>query len=220
MIVAAGAARRMGFDKILAPLAGKPVLAWSLEAFSNTPGLRELVVVCPPGREGEFREVCAGFSRVSAVAAGGRERADSVRAGLAALENCSGENLVAVHDAARPLIVPQVILQCLEAAARSGAAALAAPMDETLHEAGADGMIRATPPRERFWRAQTPQAARRGHLLRALETGSPTDDAGALAALGVPVRLVENPLPNLKITRPPDLVLAQAILEARQEGLA
>ncbi|MCX7869137.1 MAG: 2-C-methyl-D-erythritol 4-phosphate cytidylyltransferase [Terrimicrobiaceae bacterium] len=216
VVVAAGASRMVGFDKILARIEGRTVLEWSLAAFAQTPGLAALVVVCPAGRIEEFRGVCAGIPQVSAVVAGGSERVDSVRAGLAAIEDPRADTLVAVHDAARPLVLPAAIAACVEEARRMGAAALAAPCEDTLHEAGAEGFVVSSPSREKFWRAQTPQVARRGDLLRALGAGRFTDEASALASLGLRVRLVENAEPNFKITRPADLAMAAAVLAGRR----
>lgn len=206
----------MGFDKILAPLAGKSVLQWSLDAFAATPGLETLVLVSPPGRAAEFERFRPEGALDFGVVEGGEQRTDSVRAGLNALRGKDSSRLVLVHDAARPLITPAAIRLCAEAAAAYGAAVLAEPVDDTLHRATEQGRIVESPARDGLWRAQTPQAATRAVLERALTSGDVfTDEASALRAAGQEVFIVKAPCPNFKMTRPPDLKLAEAILAAR-----
>jgi 2-C-methyl-D-erythritol 4-phosphate cytidylyltransferase len=202
----------MGFDKILAPLAGKPVLQWSLTAFCSCPQVHAIVVVAPAGREQEFSALCSTAVRPVQCVAGGARRGDSVAAGLRALPDSDPDSFVAVHDAARPLITPEAISACLDAAATHGAAALASPLADTLHRAGPDGTVADTLPREHLWCAQTPQIARRSALLRAVGFGSFTDEVAALAAAGMRPMLIEWPSPNFKITTPRDLAMAEALL--------
>jgi 2-C-methyl-D-erythritol 4-phosphate cytidylyltransferase len=127
-----------------------------------------------------------------------------------------------VHDAARPLVDGTAFDRCALAAHEGGAAILAAPVVDTIKRVKS-GQIVGTVPRDELWSAQTPQAFRRDVLLRALgsdiaRTQVFTDEAGLLEALGLAVAIVPNEQPNLKITRPADLALAEALLKIRMWG--
>lgn len=213
IIVASGSSRRMGFDKLSAPLAGTPVLRRSIDAFLGCPAIDGIVVVCPEERFADLRldAVDKPLWRVD----GGRERQDSVRAGLAALPD--GADLVAVHDGARPLIRETSIRETIAAARECGAASLARPVAETLKRAGADGFCTASVDREGLWFMETPQVFRRELLEEAYrriarEGLSVTDEVSVLQAADRRSRFVESRFPNPKITRPADLVLAAALL--------
>jgi 2-C-methyl-D-erythritol 4-phosphate cytidylyltransferase len=151
--------------------------------------------------------------------AGGARRQDSLRAGLEAVADCA---LVAVHDAARPLVSPEDVERVIEAARSSGAAILALPARDTI-KLVADGLIRETPARSACWAAQTPQVVRREWLVEALDKAErdgfdATDDAQLVERLGLPVRVVEGQASNLKITVDADLVAAEAWLRDRRCG--
>lgn len=216
VIVAAGRSRRAGFDKLAASLGGMPVLRRSVEAFLRA-GCGCVVVVCPPERwrETGLEELAAASSVPLLRVDGGAERQDSVAAGLAALP--AGVEWVAVHDGARPLIAPEGIARCLEAARETGAAACAHPVVDTLKRA--DAQQRSLPERvsrEHLWGMETPQIFRLGLLReaygRVAELGlAVTDEVSAVETLGVQTSLV--PVgPNMKITLPGDLELAELIL--------
>ena len=219
IIVGAGRGERMGgVDKVFAPLAGRPLLAYSLAAFEASRVVHAIVVVLSEGnlergralvREGRWR-------KVRAVCAGGARRQDSTRAGLAALPPC---DLVAVHDAARPLVTTDLIRRGVEVATATGAAVAAMPVKDTIKRVGEDGRVLETPPRETLWAAQTPQIVRRATLERAFAAADArgltvTDEAGLLEALGEPVTVFAGSYHNLKVTTPEDLVLAAALLGA------
>jgi 2-C-methyl-D-erythritol 4-phosphate cytidylyltransferase len=205
----------MGFDKLAASLAGKPVLRRTLEAFLASDRIDHIVVVAPQDR---FDDLLAGEHAKPVVRVdGGQDRQDSVRNGLAAVpEAC---DLVAVHDGARPLVSPADIARCLEAAQANGAAALARPVTETLKRSNAEGFARESVDRELLWFMETPQIFRTSLLREAcafvrerkLVT---TDEVSALEAIGLPTQLVASHFPNPKITHPSDLVLAEALLRA------
>lgn len=222
VLVAAGAGVRMGagVPKALMPLAGRPMVAWSAEALAGSGRLDGLVVVAPPGLEGE---VAAGVPvPVTAVVPGGDSRADSVRLGLEAVP--AGAGLVLVHDAARPLLWPGLVgrvLDALEADDGAAGAIAAAPVVDTL-KWSRGGSIGRTVPREGLWAAQTPQAFRAAALREAVAAaaaegrlGEATDCASMLEAVGGRVLLVPAEAPNLKVTTPADRVLAEAILAER-----
>lgn len=214
VIVAAGSARRMGFDKLLAPLAGKPVLQWSIEAFLASECVEAVAVVTSEDR---FAEVLPAAGKPVWRVDGGAERFLSVRRGLDSFP--VAPTVVAVHDGARPLIRPGQIDSCLRAAAEWGAAALARRVTETLKRADHDLRTRESVERDDLWVMETPQAFRFETLQEAYREAERrdlhlTDDVSAVQTLGVATRLLENPHPNLKITVPQDLLVAEALLKA------
>lgn len=217
VIVAAGSSRRAGFDKLSAPLAGKPVLCRSVEAFVAA-GAAAIVVVCPPERWCAVGLDAAAYPIPVQRVDGGAERQDSVAAGLAALP--AGTRWVAVHDGARPLVLPQDIVRCLQAAHESGAAACAHPVVDTLKRVDAQGFsLPEKVSREHLWGMETPQIFRLDLLQQAYRRVAEqglcvTDEVSAMEAVGVPTRLVSG-APNLKITLPGDLELAELIWSRR-----
>ena len=224
IIVAAGRSTRMGgIDKVLTPLGELPVLVHTLYAFQDCPEISEIIVVTREELLVEVGRLCRiyGLDKVSKVIIGGTARIRSVQAGLQeAGESCA---LLAVHDAARPLVTQQVIRETLEAARRTGAAAPAIPLTDTVKRVRGDLAVE-TVDREELRRVQTPQIFDadliRAAVQKAVESGEePTDECAAVERLGMKVTLTRGSRENLKLTTPLDLVLAQAILEARGREL-
>lgn len=221
IIVAAGSSRRMGFDKLTANLAGKPVVAHSLLAFARTSSVTHVVLVTREERLEEFRALAkqyVGGTRVTVVS-GGSERHFSVWEGLCAADP-DPSSYVAVHDAARPLIQPREIEACLKLAGKTGAATCAAPVADTLKRVDDAGEITGSVDRTGLWAMQTPQIFRVDILQRAyrqvLESGDlVTDEVSAMEQLGHRVPVYKNEEPNFKITVPHDLDLARLVLAAR-----
>ena len=217
VIVAAGSSRRAGFDKLTAPLDGVPVLRRSVDAFVAA-GCAAVVVVCPQARWQEVGLADAAFPIPVLRVDGGAERQNSVEAGLNALPE--GTRYVAVHDGARPLITPQGICDCLAAAQQTGAAACAHPIVDTLKRADADACsLPEKVSRDNLWGMETPQIfdlamLRRAYACVAEQQLVVTDEVSAVEALGVATRLVQVG-PNLKITLPGDLELAELIWQHR-----
>jgi len=221
IIVAAGSSRRLGFDKLKALIDGRAVLERTMEAFDNCSAIGGIVIVTSAEKVEELDQwrVTKGYRKLLRAVEGGAERHLSVANGLAALP--AGFELVAVHDGARPLVTPQRISDCVEAAAKHGAASLAHRISETLKRADAQGIVRDSVDRENLWAMETPQVAQRDLLENAYryvlaEGLLVTDEVSALAATGTDVHLVENPQPNPKITFPADLPLAEALLKSRK----
>lgn len=223
IIAAGGAGLRMGTStpKQFSELLGVPILIHTIRAFRQVPAITAIVVVAPA----EHREhTLALLNRYQLgdhclVVSGGRLRQDSVRIGLAQV--AADSPLVAVHDGARPLIAPADIERCLEAAASHGAAILAVPVKDTLKAVAPDTCIRHTVGRESLWQAQTPQVVRTDLLKEAFARADQdsfigTDEASLLEHGGWPVVVVEGSETNLKITRPDDLRMAEAILMQKQ----
>jgi 2-C-methyl-D-erythritol 4-phosphate cytidylyltransferase len=216
LIVAAGSSTRMGFDKLLAPLAGAPVILHTLRAFENCPDISGIWVVSGGGREPTLRELTSGLTKLRGFVPGGAERHLSVWNGLQALPpECT---LVAVHDGARPLITPAQISSCTACAAEHGAAASARRITETVKRAAADGIVIGSVDREGLWIMETPQVFQLPLLRSAYQAvirrgALVTDEVSAVQDSGHAVHLVENHSSNPKITLPGDLETAAALLK-------
>ena len=207
IIVAAGASRRMGFDKLSYRLPdGRTVLETSCGLFAAHPAVDELVLVAG-GNRPQCEAIAAACPKPCTVVQGGATRADSVRNGLAAAKG----RLVAIHDAARPFASGEVITKALQAAARTGAAAPAVPVKDTIKVADKDGKVVTTPNRATLYAVQTPQCFDRALYLQALEAVSGekaslvTDDCSLFELAGLPVTLTVGDYANLKITTKEDL---------------
>ena len=212
IIVAAGSGSRAGGDKQWRLLGGKPVLRWSAETLLAA-GAGELVVVVAPGAEDRASEALAGLEGWRAVQ-GGEARAQSVRAGLAALA-CPAETPVLIHDAARPLLPRPVIERLLSALADAEGALPVLPVTDSLRR-GADGRMDGVVEREGLWRAQTPQAFRRRTIEAAYaawtDAEPPADEAVTVQRHGGRVALIEGDPRLMKLTYPEDFAMAEALL--------
>ncbi len=227
LIPAAGGGSRMaiahGGNKLLLPVGGVSVLARTLSAFLSHAAAAHVLLVIPAGEAELFRAVCQsldGAARVT-MTTGGHTRQESVRLGLEFLARTADrEDLVLIQDGARCFTDHATIDRCLAAAAATGACCAAVPLKDTVKEADGDGLVIATPDRERLWQVQTPQAFRFGLILDAYRQAQrkgdlATDDASLVEGTGHPVRLVKGSYLNIKITTPEDLLLGQAIAAAQ-----
>jgi 2-C-methyl-D-erythritol 4-phosphate cytidylyltransferase len=218
IIVAAGDSRRMGFDKLFAEIAGKPVIAHTLRAFERANSVDGIVVVAREDRHDEIKTIVRdeNFKKVRSIVPGGKRRQDSVRAGLDHLE--SAARYVAVHDAARPLITAEQIERVFTQCQIHGAAVLAGPINDTLKRADADLLVTESVDRQELYAMQTPQMFERALIddaYRAVyaENILVTDEVSALERLGRKITLVLNDDFNFKITYPRDLSLAEFVLK-------
>jgi 2-C-methyl-D-erythritol 4-phosphate cytidylyltransferase len=212
LIVAAGSGSRLGRPepKALVPLAGRPLLAWTLEAFAPVAFART-VVAAPADRVADFARLVGDRGT---VVAGGPTRSASVRRGFEALA-AADDDIVAVHDAARPFLSAGEIRAVLDAAERAGAAIAATAVVDTIKKVSG-GRILRTVDRSDLYGAATPQAFRAEVLRRVLATGGEaTDEAALCEAAGLPVDVVAVSRESFKITTPEDLELAEAILGRR-----
>ena len=211
VLVAGGSGKRMGRPKQMLPLGGKPVLVRTIEAFQKCPDVREIVVVTPPENRAELNKYFTDLI----YADPGDTRLESVKNGFA--QTSAAAQTIAVHDGARPLVNPQHIEQCLQAALQFGAAVLAVPVKDTI-KVGQNGVVK-TLDRSVLWAAQTPQCYRREVLARALEQfgqkKDATDESQLVEKTGVAVHLVPSDYKNNKITTPEDLVFAEALVEEK-----
>jgi 2-C-methyl-D-erythritol 4-phosphate cytidylyltransferase len=211
LVVAAGRGERLGYPgpKAFVMCGGRPLLEWSIDALKAVPEIGHVVVALPPGVEAP-----AGTSGVP----GGEERSHSVRA---ALHHTLAGDPVLVHDAARPLLTPEIVRACLAGLDDGADAAIAAARVTDTIKSSEDGVsVGATLDRSQLWAVQTPQVFRRDVLERALAQphevlARATDDASLVEGMGGTVRLVECPRENLKVTTPDDLKIADALLRGR-----
>lgn len=215
MIAAAGSGERLGAGgpKAFVPLAGRPMIDWSLRAFRDCDCVRAVVVAAPPGHECELG---AGVRVVD----GGATRAESVANALAAVET----EVVAIHDAARPLLTPglvEALVDVLAAEPEAAAVIAAAPVTDTVKRAR-NGRVVATEDRSTLWAAQTPQVFRTEALRAALKVDAATrdgatDEAMLVEAAGGTVLIHPSGPENLKVTTPHDLRLAELLLSCGAE---
>lgn len=213
----------MGGDKPkqFLTVGGVPLMVHALRTLQEAPMVQEIILAVPAvDHDYCAREVVAayGLSKVRRIVAGGAERQNSVGAALDAVD--PQFDLVLVHDAVRPFLTEDMIERVCEAAARHGGAIIAIPARDTLKEVGAHREIQRTVDRGRLWQAQTPQAFRREILQRAHEKARAdaylgTDEADLVQRLGETVVVVEGSGENIKVTRPEDLVIGEAIWASR-----
>jgi 2-C-methyl-D-erythritol 4-phosphate cytidylyltransferase len=218
VVVAAGRSQRMGFDKLLTPLCGRPLLLHTLERLLLTGLPSEIVLVVRPNSEAEMETLIAPLRERGTIrlVPGGAQRQDSVQAGLQAIADSS--EYVMVHDAARPFITKELIESVLAAAKLSGAAVCGAPCSDTLKMVGEDGLVVHTVDRTGLWAVQTPQIFRAALLKEcyqaALQSGVTfTDDTAVVEQAGHPVRVVLYHDVNLKLTTPNDWKQAELFLQ-------
>lgn len=220
IIVAAGKGSRMGlgYNKVLAPLCGKPVIEWTIMGFVSSGLIDKLVVVINAEDELRMRDICRLYEdRIDlSIVYGGMERQDSVYNGLKRLGN--NVDIVLIHDGARPFIDKELISRSIENTLKYGAACAGMPVKETIKIVDEDKNILNTPERSTIWVAQTPQSFRMDIILKAYEEAyvrgiKGTDDAGLAEAVGYMVRMFEGSYRNIKLTSPEELLLAEQLLK-------
>lgn len=226
IVLAAGQGKRMNskVQKQFLLIKGKPVLYYSLSCFQNSREIEEIIVVT--GKDSinfckqEIIEAY-GFSKVKVVIAGGRERYDSVYAGLCA---CEDSDYVFIHDGARPFLTEDMIRRGKEAVLASGACVIGMPSKDTIKIADENGMVASTPSRSLVWNIQTPQIFSYTAIREAYERARQqnmadiTDDAMVMERFGnMKIKLVEGSYENIKITTPEDILVAEKILEKIQK---
>ena len=226
IVVAAGKGTRLGGHqpKQFLELCGAPIIIHTLRQFERCREINEIITVVPATETAAFLSLAKKFelSKLSRVVAGGATRAQSVRQGLNAISHA---DLVAVHDGVRPFVTPDEIARVIDAARRSGAAILTAPIGDTIKQVRSD-RVTATLPRAMMRRALTPQCFSYELLKRAYDQVASleeegievTDDSFLVERLGVEVIAIEGSARNIKITQEADLVLAEAILKQMSDA--
>lgn len=221
VIVAAGASTRMGLDKLLVEVGGVPAIVRALTPFQEAPSVSEIVIVTRTELVADVAGSCRtfGLSKATKVVRGGETRAQSARIGT--LEVSRDAALIAIHDGARPFVTVQVIEDAIAQAAKSGAAAPAIPVKDTIKLAR-DGVVEQTLDRKALYAVQTPQvfdaSLIRAALQKALDDGEElTDDCAAVERLGMKVVLTPGDERNIKLTTPIDLLLGERL--AAEDGV-
>lgn len=224
VVPAGGCGTRMGngTPKQFLQLGDVPLLIHALRVLESSRTISEIVVVVPQDAVTSCREELLppfAFSKISAVIAGGARRQDSVWNGLQAVDGRT--TIVVIHDAVRPFVTGTMVDDVVDGARAHGAAIVAIPLHDTVKRAAPDGMIETTLDRQRLWSAQTPQAfrlelLRDAHQASRQEGVEATDDAFLVERIGNRVSIVKGSPDNIKVTRPEDLVMGEAILAARR----
>ncbi|MEO6871580.1 MAG: 2-C-methyl-D-erythritol 4-phosphate cytidylyltransferase [Chthoniobacterales bacterium] len=224
IIVAGGSSQRMGFDKTFALLGGKPVIAHSIAAFEASDSVSEIILVGRAEKLAELEEIvrAENFRKVARIIAGGARRQDSVTCGLGVLSDAV--TFVAVHDAARPLIRPELIERVYQLAREHGGSATAAPVVDTLKRADDQDRVTGGVARAGLFAVQTPQIFRRDLIEEAYRAVAAagaeiTDDISALECIQGQVVLLPNDQPNFKITYPTDLSVGEILLTRSRNQL-
>lgn len=219
VIVAAGSGTRMGkgMNKLFIPLKGHPLIAYTLTKFDECGAIDEIVLVTRPDTRADFEGVVRAYGIAKKVrfADGGVERQDSVWNGM---EVCApSTQVVLIHDGARPCITAVAIESIVHAAREHGAAVVATKVTDTIKEADDERTVVRTVDRSRLWAVQTPQGfridwLREGYAAVRRQGKIVTDDTAAVEFIGKSVKLVENTSPNLKVTSPGDVPVAEWLL--------
>ena len=232
IIVAAGSGTRLnrGKNKAFVELLGKPVVVYTLTFFQQSPQIRSIILVAKKENISEAQACIQQYqlTKVTHIIEGGKERQDSVFAGLKALQGfAQPDDYVVIHNSSNIFITNQELETCLTAAQQTGAAVVGWKVKDTLKKSNPKtsspetNLIEQTLPRENLWHVQTPQIIRYAIALQAFETAQRegfygTDDVQLVERLGYPVKLVECSSENFKITTPADLRLAETLLRAQQ----
>lgn len=222
LIPAAGMGKRMGasVNKQYLLLDGMPIVARTIAVFENSPLIDSIYLVIPAEEIPYCREHVVDaydFRKVAGIVPGGEERQNSVMNGLNAMKShVSAEDIILIHDGARPLITETLIQKVIQTAAREDGALVAVPVKDTIKSVS-DEIVTGTPERQSLWQAQTPQAFRfsvihTAHLQAVADRYTDTDDSSLVERRGGCVRIVSGDYRNIKITTPEDLVLAEAFL--------
>ncbi len=220
IIVAAGKGKRMGtaISKQFLPLAGKEILAHTVERFEQADAIRDIILVA--GKEGleDIKRMVQeyGWRKVVSVIEGGKERQDSVKNGLDAV---SGETeIVLIHDGVRPFVTEDILNKSIEAAVVMGACAAGVPVKDTIKVCDQDNIAVKTPDRNTLWQIQTPQTFRKDLIMKAYQRAAcdgfiGTDDASLAEHCGYPVKVIFGSYRNIKITTKEDLLIGEALLK-------
>lgn len=226
IVLAGGVGRRMrsAVPKQYLPLAGHPVIAWSLMAFEKSPEVDHIILVTAESDKDWVKNTITDALRITklmAFAPAGKERYDSVRNGLNAIPDDDG--IVLIHDGARPAVTEEIIARCCADAEEYGACAAAMPVKDTIKVADENGFVRETPDRRTLWMMQTPQAFRLSVIREAYEKLERTDDKSGVtddamlveSFTDVKVRLTMGAYSNIKITTPEDLPEAEILVDKK-----
>lgn len=219
IVLAAGQGKRMNskIQKQFLEVQGRPVLYYSLRCFQDSPLIQDIILVTGEDALSYCRKEIVdryGFTKVSRIVPGGKERYDSVYAGLLACEGC---DYVFIHDGARPFVTEEILQRGFEGVLETGACVIGMPSKDTVKLADENGFVKETPDRSSVWTIQTPQIfsyslIRSAHdSIRKKDMAAITDDAMVVEQeTGIKIRLARGSYQNIKITTPEDLAIAEA----------
>ena len=222
IVLAAGQGKRMHskVQKQFLEIQGYPVLYYSLRCFQESPLIQDIILVTGEESISYCKEEIVqkyGFTKVSAVIPGGKERYDSVYAGLCECRDCE---YVLIHDGARPFVTEEILKRGLQKVKETGACVIGMPSKDTVKLSDEEGYVKETPNRKCVWTIQTPQIfsyslIREAHdSIRQKDMSKITDDAMVVEQeKGTKIRLVEGSYQNIKITTPEDLDVAETFLK-------
>ncbi len=223
LIAAAGSGRRMGAEgnKLLLPLAGRPVLAWTLDAALQSDSIKWIGIVGQSVDYDSIMRLAEGSAKPIKWIEGGSTRQESVKKGVTSLP--SNAEHVLIHDGARCLVEPSLFDRFTKAVLEEDAVIAAAPVTDTIKRVNDHGLITETPERSELWAAQTPQGFSvkeliKAHAIALSKNWNVTDDASLYERLGWHVRILETSSSNIKVTTPFDLIIAEAVLSNRRVG--
>ncbi|KQC09010.1 MAG: hypothetical protein APR62_03575 [Smithella sp. SDB] len=221
IIPAGGAGKRLKANvaKQYLLLNQTPVVVHTLQVFQMSKIVDEIILVLPPGDLASARQKLTdkyGLKKVTKIVAGGKERQDSVRNGLAAIENKC--DVIIVHDAARPFVTEKMIKDVVAAAKVTGAASVGVRAKDTIKKATKDNMVKVTIPRQNLWQTQTPQAFKFETFKKAYKKAYDkkyygTDDASLVEQMGGKIKMIAGSYDNIKITTPEDVIMAKALIK-------
>jgi 2-C-methyl-D-erythritol 4-phosphate cytidylyltransferase len=221
VILSAGKGSRMKaeINKQFLLLQNKPVIVHVLEAFEKCSEIDEIIVVAASDELQYFQINIIdkfNFNKVKGVIAGGLERQQSAYNGLKSIsQDCE---IVLIHDGARPFVSQQTIIDCINGARIYGAVSAGMPSKDTIKLVDENDMVTLTPPRDRVWQTQTPQAFKRTLIIEAHEIAqnkgiTATDDTMLVEMLGYQVKMLAGSYENIKITTPDDLLLGEQLIK-------
>lgn len=221
LILAGGKGARVGAlkNKVLLALNGKPIIHYSIKAFRDAGIFDELIIVVGEGEHREVEVVLEGLKIENyKLVTGGKERQDSVRQGLAGIDRNHQDDIILIHDSARPLVSVEEILSVYNGVKVYKAATLGVPIKDTIKRADQDGFAIETLPREELWGISTPQGFNLNLLQRAYMEADKdgfygTDDCMLVERIKERVKIIKGSYRNIKITTAEDLKIAQAFLE-------
>lgn len=224
VIVAAGKGKRMGAkcSKQFLPLAGKEILAHTVEKFEHTDAIRDIILVTGRAAMQDVRGMVEkyGWKKIYAVIEGGEERQDSVFLGLQQIPQDA--EIVLIHDGVRPFVTADILERSIAAAVHMGGCVAGVPVKDTIKVCNAQGLAVATPERNTLWQIQTPQTFRKKEILSAYQAARVdgflgTDDASVAEHSGYSVQVILGSYRNIKITTKEDLLIGEAFLKEETE---
>ncbi len=220
IIPAAGSGKRINVKKQFMEINGQPVLSVTVSAFDKCQSIDDVIVVVARGDVELTKRLLKDFKKVRSVVEGGVERQDSVYNGLREVIQDSDDDIVVVHDAARPLVTKEIIAKAVMEAKASKAAVVGVPVKDTVKTVSSENVILETLDRASIWQVQTPQAFRASIIKEAYERAQrikyrATDDSKLVERMGIPVKMVMGSYENIKITTTEDVAIAEAILKGR-----